>query len=537
MPLVPRRDPLVTEPLSHRGAASYAAPMNDAHAAHRADSAIVAAVAAAVVFVLHLIANPHYGFFRDELYFIICGFHPQFGYVDQPPLVPLAAAATQLFGHSLFLLRAVPALLAGAAVGVAVLLAAELGGRRFGQILTAIVVGLTPVLMSFGGKVSTDEANPLLWTLAAYALLRVLDGDDERWALVAGAALGTAFETKYSVVFFAAALIGGLILSPQRSLFRCRMFWAGTALAISIALPNAIWQAVHGFPMLELLEAGQNGKNVIVGPLAYLGQEVLITGIFLSPVWIIGAIRLLVLPRARFLGWTFVLMIALMIVFHGKHYYPGAVYAIPIAAGCVAIEAWTSRLRIVRPAIALAAIAGGLVFVPFSLPVLSERAFLSYETRVEGKMGVSRSVLATEHHSGEPELPSDWADMHGWPELASAVQRVVDSLPPSDRERAVIVASNYGEASAIDFFGHDLPPVVSGHNQFWLWGTHGRSGDVLIDVDGDCGFSDHLFAHATLATRVDAPWAMTWEQNVPIMICRGIREPLSTVWPSLRQYE
>src|SRR5579871_4544827 len=158
----------------------------------------VAGIAAVATLAFHLVANPHYGFFRDELYFIICGFHPAWGYVDQPPLVPLMAAATQLFGHSLFLLRAVPALFAALTAGIAVMLAAQLGGNRFAQILTGIVVALTPVLMSFGGKVGTDEANPFLWTLAAYALLRVLAGDDPRWSLVAGAALGIAFETKYS---------------------------------------------------------------------------------------------------------------------------------------------------------------------------------------------------------------------------------------------------------------------------------------------------------------------------------------------------
>jgi hypothetical protein len=502
---------------------------------------LVLAVAATVaIFTLHLIANPHYGFFRDELYFIICGFHPQFGYVDQPPLVPLLAAATQLFGHSLFLLRAVPALLAGASVGVAVLLAAELGGKRFAQILTAIAVALTPVLMSFGGKAGTDEANPLLWTLAAYALLRVLDGrdgDERRWSLIAGAALGAAFETKYSVIFFAAALLGGLAATPERRIFGSRWFWAGTGLALLIALPNVLWQVAHGLPMLELLRAGQNGKNVIVGPLAYLAQEVLITGLFLAPVWLIGVVRLALTPRTRFLAIAFVLLIAEMIVLHGKHYYPAAVYPIPLAAGCVALEAWTSRLRFLRPVLATALALGSLIFVPFSLPVLPEQTFGGYETRVETALGIKRSALATEHNGGMTQLPPDWADMHGWPELATTVEGVVAKLTPAERSRALIVTSNYGEASALDFFGHGLPPVASGHNQFWLWGVQNRTGDVVIDVNGDCGRSRNLFSHSELAATSNPPYVQDFEQNIPIMICRGIRVPLTTLWPSIRHYE
>jgi hypothetical protein len=289
--------------------------------------------------------------------------------------------------------------------------------------------------------------------------------------------------------------------------------------------------------MLELLRAGQNGKNVIVGPLAYLGQEVLITGIFFAPVWMIGLVRLALIPRTRFLAVTFVLLIAAMILFHGKHYYPAAVYPIPLAAGCVALEAWTARLRFVRPVLTAALVLGGLVFVPLSLPVLSERAFIAYEARVEGALGIKRSELATEHHRGEPQLPQDWADMHGWPELTATVERVVAGLSPDERSRALIVTANYGEASALEFFGHDLPPVASGHNQFWLWGFYGRDGDVVIDINGDCGAGRHVFAHAVRAATSNPAYAMTWEQNVPIMVCRGIRAPLARLWPSIKHYE
>ncbi len=492
-------------------------------------------IAGAVTFLVHLVANPHYGFFRDELYFIVCGFHPAWGYVDQPALVPLSAAATQLFGHSLLLLRAVPALLAGGAVVAACALAAELGGGAFAQVLTAIVVALSPVLVSFGMKVSTDEANPLLWTLAALGVLRVVRGRDPRWWLLAGGALGIALETKYSALFFGLALLGGLLLTPERRVLRTRWFAAALALCVAIALPSVLWQWREGFPMFELLRAGQAGKNLVVGPLAYLLQELLITGILLSVVWVVGVVCMAIRRSERFLALTWVLLIAMMIALHGKHYYPAAVYPIPFAAGAVALEAWTARARLLRPVIAVLIAAFGLVLAPLNLPVLPEPAAAAYANAVLAGAHIPKAALATEHHRTSV-LPADFADMHGWPQLASTVAAVVATLSPSDRARAVIVASNYGEASAIAFFGTDLPPVVSGHNQFWLWGPQGRSGDVLIDVNGDCGASDHLFAHARRAATFDDPYAISYERDLPIMVCRGIRTPLPVLWPRIRVY-
>ncbi len=386
-------------------------------------------IAGAVTFLVHLVANPHYGFFRDELYFIVCGFHPAWGYVDQPPLVPLSAAATQVFGHSLLLLRAVPALLAGASVVAACTLAVELGGGAFAQILTAIVVALCPVLDSFGQKVGTDEANPLLWTLAALAVLRVVRSGDPRWWLLAGAAMGIGLETKYSTVFFAAALVPGLALVPERRALRTPWFGAAIALCVALALPNVIWQWREGFPMWELLRAGQSGKNLIVGPLPYLVQEVLITGLFLAAVWIAGLVWLARDRDARFLALTWVLLIGMMMLLHGKHYYPAAIYPIPIAAGAVAIERWTRRATLARPLVAALAALMGLAWAPLTLPVLSEPDDVVYTAALMRAMHVSSATLATEHHRTSV-LPSDYADMHGWPELAATVERVVATLSP-----------------------------------------------------------------------------------------------------------
>jgi len=494
-------------------------------------------LAAVATFALHAVGNPHYGFFRDELYFIVCGRHPQWGYVDLPPVAALLAAGSQMFGHSLVLLRMVPAFFAAAGVYVTCLLAIELGGGAFAQILAALVAFFAPVLMNFGMKVSPDMVGLWLWPLAALYTLRLTRGANPRGWLAVGAIIGVCLQSKYSVLFFFVALLLGLLLTPERRILFSRWFLAGCVVCGLMALPNFLWQAYHGFPMLELLRAGQQGKNVIVGPLQYLFQELIITNLFLSVVWMIGLGWLLRHARLRFLGYTYVILIALMIVFHGKHYYPADVYPYLIAAGGVAIEAWTNRLRILRPVVVTAAIVLGVPFVPFGMPVLAEQQVVTYQQWLFGALHIQRQALATEHHA-EPALPTDWADMHGWPELAATVTQVYQSLPPSERAQAVIVAGNYGEAAAIDFFGRSsaLPPVISGHNQYYLWGTHGRSGNVLIDVGGDCGAREHLFESSARAATFTSPWSMPYEDNLPIMVCRGIKQPLAELWPGVKHF-
>jgi hypothetical protein len=162
---------------------------------------------------------------------------------------------------------------------------------------------------------------------------------------------------------------------------------------------------------------------------------------------------------------------------------------------------------------------------------------VSYQNWLFATLHISRQSVATEH-GRRATLPEDWADMHGWPELAATVANVYQSLPPEERAQAAIVTGNYGEAAAIDFFGRrdGLPPALSGHNQYFLWGTHGYSGNVIIDVGGDCGAREHLFASAERAATLTAPWVISFEDSLPIMVCRGIQEPLAQLWPSLKSY-
>ncbi|MBV8531951.1 MAG: glycosyltransferase family 39 protein, partial [Candidatus Eremiobacteraeota bacterium] len=264
--------------------------------------------AALVTLVVHLIANPHYGFFRDELYFIICGRHPAWGYVDQPPLTPLLAAGSQLFGHSLFLLRAVPAIFAAGGAYVTCLLAFELGGGAFAAVLATLAFLAAGVLESFGGKVGPDMVGLWLWPLAALYVLRIVKGADPRWWIAVGTVIGIALESKYSVLFFALGLLAGLALTPQRRALASPWFLAGASVAIVVALPNFIWQAAHGFPMWELLHNGASGKNLVAGPGLFLFQQLLLTNLFASPIWIVGLFWLLTHAVSRFLGYAYLIL-------------------------------------------------------------------------------------------------------------------------------------------------------------------------------------------------------------------------------------
>jgi len=126
--------------------------------------------------------------------------------------------------------------------------------------------------------------------------------------------------------------------------------------------------------------------------------------------------------------------------------------------------------------------------------------------------------------------------MHGWPELVQVVARVFNDLPVEERVRCAVLAYNYGEAAAIDYFGpaHGLPKAISGHNQYGHWGPRGYHGEVVIAI----GFTEErlqdTFEEVTPVARVTSQYAMPEEANLTIHVCRKPRKPLEEVWAKLR---
>jgi 4-amino-4-deoxy-L-arabinose transferase-like glycosyltransferase len=254
-------------------------------------------VLGAACLLLHLIVNTRYGVFRDELYFIVCGEHPALGYVDQPPLIPLIAGASHaLFGTALTPLRLIPALAMSATVALAAEFAGILGGGRFAQWLSGLAVLVGPVFLVDGLLLSTDALQPLTWLACGWCLTRIAQTGDERWWLGFGLAAGIALISKFLIFFYLAGLAVGVLATPFRRSLSKPWLYIGALITLIFLAPSLYWQSENGWPFLELGKAAMEGKNLVLSPLGFLGQQALFVGPASAPVWLAGLWWLAVRP-------------------------------------------------------------------------------------------------------------------------------------------------------------------------------------------------------------------------------------------------
>jgi hypothetical protein len=490
---------------------------------------------AAASILIHLFVNGGYGFFRDELYFIVCGLNPAWGYVDQPPLVPLIAAASwKLSGGSLLGLRLVPMLTMSATVALTAEFARLVGGGRFSQWLSGLCVLGASIFLVQGLILTTDVFQAIDWLCASWCIVRLAQGGNPRWWLAFGAVVGLSLLGKYLIAFYLVALVPGLLLSPLRRAFAQPWLYAGAALAFAMVLPNILWQHAQGWPFLELGANGASYKNLPLSPLAFFGQQILLIGPLALPVWLAGLWAASARPshaayRAFPIAWL--ILFAVFVASHGKAYYLAPIYPVLLAFGAVAIEGWM-RWPAAR-ATALAAIAlASAVAAPVLLPILPPGRYASYA----GALGMGPGAASSEK-AKLAVLPQHLADMFGWREMAAKVEAIYRSLPPEDQARAVVFGQNYGEAAAVDLFTHGLPPAISAHNNYYVWGPRGHAGSVMIVIGGNRKEMEGQFDSVTPVAVTDAPYAMPYENHLPIYVLRGAHKPLSAMWPDLKHFE
>ena len=508
----------------------------------------LAGLYALALFLFHVAANVYqahigYGYFRDEFYYLICGRRLAWGFVDHGPLVALQARlAETLFGHSLLGLRTPAALFGSARVFLTGLLAWSLGGRRPAQSLSMLGVALAPEYLALDGFLSMNCAESTFWMLCLLALVLMLRGYSQRLWLLFGLAGGLGLLNKPSMTFFLLALLAALLVTPQRRLLRTPWAAAGIALLLALVAPYLHWQISNGWPTLDFLHGSRTvfKANVLSAIPFFLTQisELEPLSAFL---WIPGLVWLLRRQPWRFLGLTATFFLVGMFLLHSKDYYVMPVYPVLFAAGGLAWEQRFAARKLVQqnrafafPVFMAALTLVAIAVLPMSTPLLRPTAWLTYAHATHQ----FNAGTTAERYSAAP-LPQFYSDRFGWQEEVDQVQRIFASLTPDQQRRTAIFTDNYGEAAALDFLGHGLPPALSGHNNYWLWGPHHQTGEILIRITPDAPATlQPFYSDIRLAGRMDNPWSMTHEhKNIYLLQNPTPQTNLLILWPHEKHYD
>lgn len=469
----------------------------------------VTAVTAAAVGLL-LVSSARYGLHRDEFYFLAAGRRLDWGYVDQPPLVPLVARAADVIGGaSPFALRLLPALAVGATVMLSVAIARRFGGGWVAQMFTACTVGGAGVLLAEGHLLSTAVFDFAMWTCALWIVVRIFGGADQRWWIALGVTVGIGFQVKHTIGLFALALAIAMLLTAQRRLLKERWPWIGAGVALAIALPNLLWQSANGWPQLEMAEALRARSD---GPIAFIAfQPALLSVVLVIPA--VAGLWWLFRAEAtspwRAIAIMYVLLVAFFMASGAKAYYIAPMYSALLAAGSLWFEQLTSRIRWLLSVWIAVGIAVGLFI---SLPLLPVD---------------SASTL---------DLTGELGETVGWNELVEQVAAVHASIPAERRADTAILTGSYGEAGAIDLYGPELglPSASSGHNSYWDWGPPEAHGPV-IGVGPVADALGWICPGLEEVGAISNPHGVNNEASgLPLYLCLEPVRQLADVWTELR---
>ena len=432
-------------------------------------------------------------------------------------------------------MRILPALAGGALILLTARLAGRLGGGTFARGLAAAVAFATPSYLGITGYYSMNSFELLFWVALAFIVLDVIERGRRRDWVLLGLCVGLGTLNKISVLL-AAAAAGVVVLAATRlRALRTPGPYLAVGIAALIVAPHVAWQVQNGWPTREFMENAQRYKMTIQSPVDFLRGVLIEMGPLMAPWLVAGLIGLLAAPalrRGRPLAWMTLLALAVLTFSRSKPYYAVAAFPPVIAGLSVLIEAATAArhkwLRVLPVAAAMADVA---LAAPFAIPMLPVDSFIAYQ-RALGMRPPS------EERRDTGELPQFLADRFGWPELAVQVAGAVRSLPSLDRAHCLIVADNYGEAAAINYYGrrYGLARAASQHNNYYLWG-HGSGIPTAYVIVGDRREAlEQAFTEVREVARTGAPHAMPDENGVPIWICRGLRIPLDEVWRRGKHY-
>jgi 4-amino-4-deoxy-L-arabinose transferase-like glycosyltransferase len=481
------------------------------------------------VFLLHMFTNHQYGFHQDEMVVLDNANNLDWGFVEYPPLTPfLARIELTLFGLSLVSARTFSALSMGIVLILTGLMARELGGNKRAQIAAAVAAGIAPFALILGTLVQYVTFDFLWSMLIAYLVVRLLRSENPRWWLAIGAVIGLGMMTKYTMVFFSAGVVGGVLLTDARRYLKSPWLWGGVALSVLIFLPNFIWQIQHNFISLEFLSS-IHARDVAIGRTDdyVMEQFLLSSNPFVVPLWISGLIYLFRYKngkRYRMIAWMYVIPFLLYLFTQGRSYYQASAYPMLFAAGAVAWQGWMEKLSVQK-----ARIVFGITWT-----------FIVIGIVVGGALSLPIAPINSPLWNITGEVHDIFTEQIGWHEMIQTVAGIYDGLPANEKPKVGILAGENDEAAALNLYGGEfgLPKAISGSDTFYLRGYGNPPPETLIVVGFTQENANSLFEQCNVAGIITNPYGVKNDLGDPpnIFVCRNPRLPWDQLWEQLKRY-
>jgi hypothetical protein len=489
-------------------------------------------------FLVYLVTQAlfSYGIFRDELYYIACANRLDIGYVDHPPFsIWVLAIWKSLFGDSMFAVRIVPAIVTSVILFIIGLFAVRLGGGKIAVIISTIAFMLSPIFLGMNTIYSMNVFDFFFWISSAYIFLRIIQTesgtsgsliDNKLWLLL-GVVIGIGLLNKTSMLWLSSGIAAGIIFTPIRKVLKTKYPYIAVAIALLIFSPYIIWNITHDFAHLEFMRNAASRKYGGLTPVSFILDQILILNPLSILIWLPGLLFYFVNREGkqfRAVGFIWLTTFTVLLInWHSKGEYIAAAYQILFAGGAVIIEKWSEIRKWIQYSIAVPVLVFGILLSPFARPLIPADKFLEYQNAF--------GLKPPSNEGHETELPQFYSDMFGWEDLAKSVSKVYLSLPEEERKNTVVYCSNYGKAGAIEYYSkkYPLPEVVCPHNSYWYWWPQRTSVNTIIIIGGE--IEDHLQSLEQLeaAGFHRTKYAMPYENNLTIYVCRGFKRSLEEI--------
>ena len=132
--------------------------------------------------------------------------------------------------------------------------------------------------------------------------------------------------------------------------------------------------------------------------------------------------------------------------------------------------------------------------------------------------------------------------MVGWDDLTAQVAEIYAGIPEEEKPLTVILAGNYGEAGALDFYGpaYGLPRVISGANSLWGRGYGSFEPQTVIVVGFDLPYARSFFQDCEFAGNVTNRYGVENEESTHhtgLYICREPNRPWAEMWADMQWFQ